>query len=459
MKFVLQIHTLLLFILMSQTIDAQSPKEFARAWDKNHISSKFPSNVRHADVKKYVAKIKSLGIDTKEVGRSNDDREIFQIEWGKGKIKILMWSQMHGDEPTATSALFDMFAFLETNRAKRKWIRRLEKAVTIRAIPMLNPDGSDLYRRRNLQGIDINRDARALETPEARLLMSVRNEFQPEIGFNLHNQRELTTVGRTTNQASISVLAVRANPDTEVSAGQRRNDRICSLIIKALSKFIPGNIARYDDGYTQNAFGDTFSDLGTPVILIETGGLHSKDEMYLVKLNFIAFLTAVQSLVDGSQEIEDPSAYENLSENGGGRLHNYVFRNASVVDYVVERSEPDSQNGNAETEEPEVRLFKPFKADIAVNRRRRRAEIKTPPIFVRKVGDLKKHRGLTEFNAQGFYALTSNGLVKAGVQGAILFYRMDRKIDWYADDVGETHKPDAIFARGRWLKGGNLFKK
>jgi hypothetical protein len=61
-------------------------------------------------------------------------------------------------------------------------------------------------------------------------------------------------------------------------------------MITALNKFIPGYIGRYDDEYNPRAFGDRISEWGTPVILIETGALHGKDEMFLVKMNFIANL-------------------------------------------------------------------------------------------------------------------------------------------------------------------------
>ena len=33
--------------------------------------------------------------------------------------------------------------------------------LTIHVVPMLNPDGAERYQRRNVQDIDINRDARA----------------------------------------------------------------------------------------------------------------------------------------------------------------------------------------------------------------------------------------------------------------------------------------------------------
>ncbi len=67
----------------------------------------------------------------------------------------------------------------------------MEQAVTIRAVPMLNPDGAELFQRRNLQFIDINRDALALATPEGKLLKKLRDEWQPDIGFNLHTRTNL----------------------------------------------------------------------------------------------------------------------------------------------------------------------------------------------------------------------------------------------------------------------------
>jgi predicted deacylase len=116
-------------------------------------------------LKKQLDEIKKLGLKIEEVGRSYDNREIYQIEWGKGATRVFMWSQMHGDEPTATPALLDMFVYLQKNRGKA-WIKELENNLTIRAVPMLNPDGAELFQRRNLQSIDINRDAQDCRRPK-----------------------------------------------------------------------------------------------------------------------------------------------------------------------------------------------------------------------------------------------------------------------------------------------------
>ncbi|MFV0387798.1 MAG: M14 family zinc carboxypeptidase [Pyrinomonadaceae bacterium] len=445
--------------------NAQTPEELAAIWENSHITNKFPSNVRHKDLVVYIEKLKALGVDVQQVGESLNRQSIYQAEWGKGKTRVFMWSQMHGDEPTATSAVIDMLAFLQQNRTKLSWVQKLYDSVTLRIVPMLNPDGADLYQRRNLQGIDINRDARNLRTPEANLLMKLRNEFMPEIGFNLHNQQELTAAGNAKNQASISILAVKANPETPVSEAQLRNERICSLMVKALEKFIPGNVGRYDDTYTESAFGDTFSDLGTPVILVETGGLHEKDENYLVKMNFVILLTALESVANCTQQNADPSIYKTLPENTGGKLYNYIFRNASVISYGAPKQEIEDDVNDDYIDEPakptetESKDLKITVEDIGVNRERRREEITLPPTFVRRVGNLSGARGLTEFDASGYYVISSDGPVRAGSRGGLLFYKKSRKLDWNVENTVQKNTADAIFARGRWLTGGELFKK
>lgn len=437
----MKILLLISFFILAMNINAQTPQEFADAWNAQHISKILPSNARHSDVKKYLDEMKKLGIKVEKVGRSYANREIYQMEWGKGKTKVFLWSQMHGDEPTATSALFDMFAFLQNNREKIEWVKKLEETLTIRAVPMLNPDGSELFQRRNLQSIDINRDALDQKTPEGNLLRRLRDEWKPEIGFNLHNQQYLTTVGRTNKQAAISLLAVLGNGENKSNPGFERNKRISSLIVNALNQFIPGHIGRYDDDYNPRAYGDTFSSLGTPVILIETGGLHGKDEMYLVKMNFIAFLTALQSLVDGSEKNADPKIYETLPFNSSGRIFNIIFRRANIINY---------RKTNV-----------PFVADVAVNAERRRAAF-LAPTYIREIGDLAIYEGLDEYDVSGFNMIPRDGLLSVGSGGEFLFYKKDRQIVWKIENMSDfvqKNPPDAVFSINRWLKGEGVVPK
>ncbi len=431
MRLALLLSLLLMTPLLMNT-NAQTPAELVEIWEKEHVTTIQPSNVRHKDLQKYLEALKKLGVKVEEVGRSYANREIYQIEFGKGPLKIFLWSQMHGDEPTATSALIDMFTVLQKNRNK-EWVKNIEKTMTIRAVPMLNPDGTEFYQRRNLQGIDINRDARDLKTSEAIVLKKLRDEWSPDIGFNLHNQNALTTAGPTNKQAAISFLVVYGDAAKTSSEGHERNKRLASGMISAIQPYIPGHIGRYDDGWAPTAFGDNFSAWGTPVILIETGALHSKDEMFLVKMNFTAMMTALKSIADGTEKTFSPANYEALPNNSSGSLYYFIFRNATVIN----RTTPDAA----------------VTADIGVNIDRRRAEF-VAPAYVRQIGNLSAYTGLTEFDASDYMIVSRNNpSIKTGDFAELLFYKKSRTVDWKSPDLERQFAPDAVFSVGRWVKG------
>ena len=427
------------FIRAASSIDqGPTPKALFNDWQQHHITNMDPSRVRHADLKKYLDRLRSEGIKVGEAGRSVAGREIFQMEFGGGPLKVFMWSQMHGDEPTATSALIDLFHYLQQNR-KAGWVAALEKKITLRAVPMLNPDGAELFQRRNLQFIDINRDARSLVTPEGRLLKRLRDEWRPAIGFNLHNQGSRTAAGETGLQATISLLAVAFDASGSDNAGRIRNKKICAVIIEALAPFIRGHIARYDDTFNPRAFGDLMSQWGTPVVLIETGAHHAKSEMDLVQLNFVALASALNALADGSVENADPALYDALQYNAGGAIFNLIVRNATVISRF--------QSGAGQVPA--------FAADLAINEERlsngRAATIQD-------VGDLAGFHGLEEVDASGYYVTVANGALRPGTEAALLFYKKDRaeKIDWTAADLEGRFPPAAIYRNGEWTGKDNL---
>ena len=410
----------------------QTPAELAELWEREHVVKKPASSLRVKDVIEQAEALRKLGIRVNEVGRSVADRPIFQAEWGRGPLKVFMWSQMHGDEPTATPVLFDMLTIFHNNRDK-EWVKQIEEKITLRVVPMLNPDGAELFIRRNLQGIDINRDAVDLKTPEGRLLKSLRDAWQPEIGFNLHNQNYLTTVGETDKQAAISFLVVFGDEAKTLTPGHERNMRLVAAMYQALNQFIPGNIGRYGDDWTPTAFGDNFSAWGTPTILIETGGLHGRDEFYLAKMNFVAFVTALRAAADGSEARFSPTTYEVIPRNSSRRIFYFIFRGATLI----ERAQPEAG--------------KP--ADIGVNIERRRAGLSTPG-FIRSIGDLKSTAGLEEFDVSGYNVIGRFNPVRSGAFADLLFYKKGRQVNWSSAELETEFPPDAIFSLGKWLKGG-----
>lgn len=160
---------------------------------------------KHEDIMLLMDK---LGKDftVEQVGTSVEGRAIKLITVGNGPINVLMWSQMHGDETTATRAIMDVFHWLEADDQFNKERALIKSKITWHLMPMLNPDGASRFIRRNHYGIDINRDAIHLQTPEGRTLKKARDSLKADWGFNLHDQGRATSV-EGKKPATISLLA------------------------------------------------------------------------------------------------------------------------------------------------------------------------------------------------------------------------------------------------------------
>jgi hypothetical protein len=250
---------------------------------------------------------------------------------GRGPMAVLLWSQMHGDEPSATPALFDLLDTIATHRGSPRVARVLDR-LTLHVVPMLNPDGAERYQRRNAQGIDINRDALRLQTPEGRVLKAVRDRTAAAIGFNLHNQNWRTSVGRTPPKpATISLLSVAFDEPRTVDAGRTLTKKVSAVIRDALEPLIPGQIGRYDDEFEVRAFGDNVTKWGTPVVLIEAGpAAGERPDQQLTRLNFVALLTALDALASGRVHEASTARYESLPENED-RLFHTIVRHATLL--------------------------------------------------------------------------------------------------------------------------------
>jgi hypothetical protein len=307
----------------------------ASLWDAEHVSSPLPPLVDHAEVRRRLAGLAAAGDDglvrVRELGTSVEGRPIAMVSFGRGPFAVLAWSQMHGDEATATSALFDLYAFIQRHRADAA-VKGILDALTVHTIPMLNPDGAERWQRRNAQQIDINRDALLAESPEGQILRRVRDELAPRVGLNLHNQGWNTTAGDPPRPAAISLLSVAFDEARTVNDGRLLTKRLAAVVRDALEPLMPGvAIGRYDDSFEVRAFGDNLTKWGTPVLLIETGPWPSPDaDAALVRLNFVALVRALAALSDGSIARADPARYDSLPENGSQGFY-YVIRQATIL--------------------------------------------------------------------------------------------------------------------------------
>src|SRR5690606_16547499 len=229
-----------------------------------------------------------------EVGKSVLGKEIYLVTVGKGETTVLLWSQMHGDESTATMALMDIFNFFKATDELDPIREELLEKLTIHFIPMLNPDGAEVFKRRNALDIDLNRDALRLQSPEARILKNVRDSTNADFGFNLHDQNTRYTAGKANKPATISFLAPAFDEAKSINPGRENAMKLIVEMNNELQKHIPGQVAKYSDEFEPRAFGDNIQKWGTNTVLIESGGYaNDPQKQYIRKLNFVAIMEAL----------------------------------------------------------------------------------------------------------------------------------------------------------------------
>ncbi|WP_310587285.1 M14 family zinc carboxypeptidase [Fibrella aquatilis] len=339
--------------------------------------------------KAIVPVLSTLGnpLSVSQVGTSAEGRSLNLVRAGTGPIPVLLWSQMHGDEATATMALFDLFRFLQASGDGFDDMRQTILAkTTLHMLPMLNPDGAERFQRRTSADIDMNRDALRLQSPESVVLKNLQQTLKPLVGFNLHDQNPRYSVGNTGKQAVVSFLATAYDQDRTINDVRRRSMQLIVGMNRVLQQFIPGQVARYDDDFEPRAFGDNIQKWGTTLILIESGGqVGDVEKMSIRRLNFVAILTALNAIANETYGNETPAErvvaeYQAIPENGRA-LFDLLIRNATVV-----------RNG------------KPYTIDLGINR----YEVNTDSArafayrsTIDDLGDLSTFGGLTEFDATG----------------------------------------------------------
>ncbi|MFC2134476.1 M14 family zinc carboxypeptidase [Bacteroidota bacterium] len=287
---------------------------------------------KHKDIKPLIEKMGRESLfDVTVVGESLEGRKIFMLSIGNGKTKILAWSQMHGDEATATMALFDIFSFFNSDDEYDEFRNKLLENVTLYFIPMLNPDGAEKFSRYNALGIDLNRDALKLTSPESKILMSVHEELQPQFGFNLHDQNSKYRVGTYGNPAAISFVAPPFNYEKSMSNTRKNSMKVIADLYVELSKIIPGHIARYNDDFEPRSFGDYFTNSNTCSILIESGVWKDDPEkQFLRRLNFAALLTGFNSIAGNYYESQSENDYLSIPENKE-LLFDVLLKNVNLI--------------------------------------------------------------------------------------------------------------------------------
>ncbi|WP_238783752.1 M14 family zinc carboxypeptidase [Blattabacterium cuenoti] len=298
--------------------------------DKSIFSYKL---FKHSHLLKTIEKYKNMCMIS-HIGSSIEDRKIFKIQWGDGDYKVFIWSQMHGNETTGTKSMFDILHFFVKNE-NYDIVKFIRKKLTILFIPMLNPDGSEKYQRRNSVNIDLNRDAIRLQTPEIKVLISEINKIKPNFLFNLHDQKSVYNIGyKCFNPAILSFLCPSVKGDHEVFSERKKAMGLISSVEKSMKDILPctGSIGRYSSEFYPTATGDFFQEKGYPCVLIEAGN-YPKDPLkkLIRKYKALSILIGLYNLsYHGEENLEKKYSHYFTIPKNRKKLLDKIYRKIKI---------------------------------------------------------------------------------------------------------------------------------
>jgi hypothetical protein len=264
---------------------------------------------------------------TEVAGKSVLGNPIYKYEIGAGKTKVFMWSQMHGNESTTTKALFDFFNVLHS---QEEIAAKLLQEFTFCFLPMVNPDGAEMYTRENANKVDLNRDSLNLSEPESKVLRQTFDKFQPNFCYNLHDQRTIFSAGENGKVATVSFLAPSFNEDRSINNVRAKAMNVIAAMNNELQHHIPHQVGRFDDAFNINCIGDQFTSLGVPTILFEAG--HFPEDYYREytrKMIFIALISGLKHIYENDIVSNEIDNYLLIPQNNTS-FFDFIYKNVKI---------------------------------------------------------------------------------------------------------------------------------
>jgi hypothetical protein len=281
-----------------------------------YISPKILENFLQANFSDYIS----------QIGSSFLGKPIYMLSLGKGKIRVLAWSQMHGNESNATHAMLDLLEIFKTQPELKN---ELFSKISLDFILMLNPDGAEKWSRKNASDIDLNRDFFDLSSKEFPILKNIAETGNYDYALNLHEQRTIfTSDGK--NPATLSFLAPSENFEREITENRKKSMAVISKIAEVLKNDIPQQIARYSDEFYPNSTGDNFMKMGLPTILYE-GGHFPNDYRRNGTRKFytIALYEGLKAISELNGSTENWKNYFEIPENQESH-YDIIYRNVKM---------------------------------------------------------------------------------------------------------------------------------
>lgn len=128
------------------------------------------------------ASVQRVKLGTTPRGRIMGGFRINGSNPGANPVRIWVQGALHGDEQATPDGVMHLVEMVLSDQ-------ELANRVELMVVPIANPDGYARAMRQSASGMDLNRDMMMRQGPENQMIMSVFNEFRPEVALDFHEYR------------------------------------------------------------------------------------------------------------------------------------------------------------------------------------------------------------------------------------------------------------------------------
>ncbi len=137
-----------------------------------------------------LAKIRPTQVKIRVLGRTPGGRALIALQITPPNVapqklhRLVVLCRQHGNEPEASASGARFIREFLTSTDPKK--QRIARKTALFIVPIANPDGAALYRRRTDAKIDMNRDWGRQKSPEVRLLTGWIAASKPNLVVDVH---------------------------------------------------------------------------------------------------------------------------------------------------------------------------------------------------------------------------------------------------------------------------------
>lgn len=174
------------------------------------------------------------------IGKSVQGRNLYAMKFSasefgtdKSKIKVLFFAQQHGNEQSGKEG-----ALLLAQTLLKPENRYLFENIDFALVPQMNPDGSEVNKRRNGNTMDLNRNHMIMTEPETQALHRFFEKYMFEVSMDVHEYspygEDWEKYGYRKN-ADVT-LGATTNPNISEAIRDLSNCEILPYVLKYLAE-------------------------------------------------------------------------------------------------------------------------------------------------------------------------------------------------------------------------------